>query len=109
MIVNVCPAATSKAPPDRFWDVLTATDRLGEWVDGRVVSADPPGAMQPGQVIAMVTPELGREWPVRIEVGEVDPQRRWIDLLVRLPFRVENHERITLTERPDGGTLVRFN
>ena len=109
MILNVRPAANSKAPPDRLWAVLTAVDRFGEWVDGRVVSARPPGTANPGQVIDMVTPEFGREWPVRIEVGKMDPQRRWIDFLVRLPFGVENHEHLTLTERPDGGTLVRFN
>ena len=109
MIVSVCPAATSKAPPDRFWAVLTDVDRLGEWVDGRVVSASPPGAARPGQVIDMVTQELGREWPVRIEVGEMDPRRRWIDFLVRLPFGIENREHLTLAETPEGGTLVRFN
>jgi hypothetical protein len=39
----------------------------------------------------------------------VDPQRRWIDLLVRLPFGIDNHEHVTLTETKDGGTLVRLN
>jgi hypothetical protein len=109
VLVNVCPAANSTASPDRFWEVLTAVDRLGEWVDGRVVRVDPPGPARPGQVIDMVTSELGRDWPVRIEVGEMDSARRWIDLVARLPFGVDNHERLTLTERPDGGTLVRFN
>ncbi|HEY5034293.1 MAG TPA: hypothetical protein VIJ30_04155 [Candidatus Dormibacteraeota bacterium] len=47
--------------------------------------------------------------PIDIEVRGVDPQRRWIDLVVRLPFGVENHEHLTLTETAEGGTLVRFN
>jgi hypothetical protein len=109
VIVNVCPAANSVAPPDRFWEVLTATERLGEWVDGRVVAVAPPGRACPGQVIDMATSELGREWPLRIEVGKMDRGRRWIDFFVRLPFGVTNEEHLTLTERPDGGTLVRFN
>ena len=54
-------------------------------------------------------PELGREWPVRIDVLDMDPQHRWIDLLVHLPFGVQNHEHITLTQTKEGGTLVRLN
>ena len=44
-----------------------------------------------------------------IEVREMDPQSRWIDLLVHLPFGVNNHEHVTLTQTKEGGTLVRFN
>lgn len=109
MIVNVCPAASSKAPPECFWDVLTAPERLGEWTDARVVSVEPPGPARPGQQIHMRAPAFGMEFPVRIEVGEMDPRRRWIDLVAHLPFGVVNFEHLTLTETPDGGTLVRFN
>ena len=49
------------------------------------------------------------QWPVRMDVRDMDPQRRWIDLVVFLPFGVENHEHVTLSETKDGGTLVRFN
>ena len=109
MIVNVCPAATSKAPPDRFWEVLTAPERLGEWTDARVVSIEPIGSAQQGQRIHMRAPAFGMEFPVRIDVGDMDPHRRWIDFLAHLPFGVDNHEHLTLTETPGGGTLVRFN
>lgn len=109
MIVNVCPAATSKAPPDRFWEVLTASERLGEWTDARIVSIEPPGLARPGQKIHMRAPAFGMEFAVTIDVGDMDPGHRWIDFLAHLPFGVDNHEHLTLTERPDGGTLVRFN
>jgi uncharacterized protein YndB with AHSA1/START domain len=109
MVVNVCPAAVTSAPPDRVWRVLTNPEGFGEWVDATFVSADPPGSAKPGQIIRMSAPSLGRRWPVSIEVVDVDPQSRWIDFLVRLPFGVENHERVTLTETTNGGTLVRFN
>ena len=109
MIVNVCPVATSSAPPERIWSVVTMPERFEEWVDARFVSAEPPGPAQPGQVIRMSAPELGRQWPVRIEVGDMDPGHRWIDLIAHLPFGVSNHEHLTLTETPEGGTLVRFN
>ena len=109
MIVNVCPAATSSAPPDRFWEVLTAPERLGEWTDARVVSVEPPGPAQTGQRVYMRAPALGREFSVRIDVGDMDPSRSWIDFIAHLPFGVDNYEHLTLTETPGGGTLVRFN
>jgi ligand-binding SRPBCC domain-containing protein len=52
---------------------------------------------------------FGRDWPIRIDVRDMDPQHRWMDLLVHLPFGITNHEHLTLTQTKDGGTLVRFN
>jgi ligand-binding SRPBCC domain-containing protein len=109
VIVNVCPAAVTKAPPDRVWKVIEATDRWGEWTDAAVVSVAPPGPAQRGQVIQMGGAALGRKWLFSIDVRDVDPQRRWIDLVVHLPFGIENYEHMTLTETKEGGTLVRFN
>ena len=109
MIVNVCPAAVTSASPDRVWKVLTTPERLGEWLDAIFESASPPGAVRPGQRIKLSAPSLGRRWPVVIEVGDLDPQSRWIDLLVHLPFGIDNHEHVTLTETKAGGTLIRFN
>jgi hypothetical protein len=62
-----------------------------------------------GQTIHLAARGFGRRWPVSIDVGEVDPQRRWIDLKVYLPLGIDNHEHVTLTETKEGGTLVRFN
>jgi Activator of Hsp90 ATPase homolog 1-like protein len=109
MVVNVCPAATTSAPPERIWRVLTTPERFSEWNDATFVSAEPPGAVKAGQVIHFTAPALGRKWPLTMEVRDMDPQSRWIDLLVRLPFGIENHEHITLTQTKEGGTLVRFN
>lgn len=109
MIVNVCPAGTTSAPADCVWAVLTTPERFEEWQDAKFVSADPPGGVKPGQTIHLKALGLGRSWPVSIEVGDIDQQHRWIDLLVRLPFGIDNHERVTLTQTEAGGTLVRFN
>ncbi|HEY8863191.1 MAG TPA: SRPBCC domain-containing protein [Candidatus Dormibacteraeota bacterium] len=108
MVVNVCPAAVTSTPPERVWSVLTTPERFGEWMDATFVSADPPGPVKPGQTIRLSAPSLGRRWPVLIDVVDVDPQKRWLDLVVRLPFRIDNHERVTLAETKQG-TLVRFN
>jgi len=109
MVVNVCPAALTPAPPERLWRVLTTPERFSEWNDATFVSADPPGPVKPGQTLNFTAPAFGRKWPVTMEVRDTDPQSRWIDILVRLPLGVVNHEHITLTETKEGGTLVRFN
>jgi len=109
VIVNVCPAAVTTASPDRIWNLLTTPERFGEWVDASFVSASPPGPARAGQVIRLSARSLGLRWLVWIDVIDVDPAHRWIDLVAHLPFGVDNHERITLTESDRGGTLVRFN
>ena len=109
MVVNVCPAAGTSASADRIWTVLSKPERFEEWQGARFVSADPPGGVQPGQVINLSARGFGRSWPVRIDVRDTDPEHRWIDWIVQLPLGVENHQRTTLTETPEGGTLVRFN
>jgi hypothetical protein len=109
VIVNVCPAAVTPASPERVWNVLTAVERFDEWVDASFVSAVPPGPLASGQTVRLSARSLGRQWPLTIEVRDVDPQGRWLDLVVHLPFGIDNHERLTLTETKEGGTLVRFN
>jgi uncharacterized protein YndB with AHSA1/START domain len=109
VIVNVCPASVTRASPDTVWRVLSAPERFGEWTDAKYHSSDPPGPVTPGQTVHMTAPALGRSWTVDIAVRDVDPRHRWIDLVVSLPFGVENHEHLTLTETAEGGTLVRFN
>ena len=109
VIVNVCPAATSKAPPDRFWEILIDPRAYERWTDARYLSAEPAGPVQPGTVIRMKAPGFGREWPVRLEVTGLDVNRRWIDIVAYLPLGIENREHLTLTATPDGGTLIRFN
>ena len=109
MVVNVCPAAVTTAPPERVWRVLTTPERFGEWLDAAFVSAEPPGPAKAGQRVKLTAPSLGPRWPVMIEVVDLDPQSRWIDLRAHLPFGIVNHERVTLAETEAGGTLVRFN
>ena len=109
MIVNGCPAAVTSASPERVWQVVTDSEHLGDWTDATVVKVVPRGRAQPGQVVSLTARGFGRVWPVTIEVGEIDAGHRWIDFLARLPLGIDNHEHLTLTEQPEGGTLVRFN
>jgi len=109
MVVNVCPAAATTATPEEVWAIVTAPESFGEWADADYVASDPPGPIEPGQSVHLSAKGLGRRWPVTIDVGDIDPQRHALNLVVHLPFGVDNHNHITLTARPDGGTLVRFN
>jgi hypothetical protein len=109
MIVNVCPAAMTAAKADRVWQVITTPERFEDWQDARFIAARPPGPVREGQVITLGARGFGREWPVTIDVLALDPDRRWIDLRVHLPFGIVNDERVTMTETDEGGTLVRFN
>jgi len=109
MVVNVCPAAVTRVSPDRVWTVLTSPEHFDAWMDATFVSADPTGPVKPGQTIHLSALGLRRRWPVSMDVVDMDPHRRWIDLVVHLPLGVDNHEHVTLTETKDGGTLVRFN
>ena len=99
----------TSAPTERVWHVLTTPERFGEWLGATFVSGEPPGPMKPGQTIRLSAPSLGRRWPVLMDVVDVDPQKHWLDLVVHLPFGIDNHERVTLAETKEGGTLVRFN
>lgn len=109
MIVNVCPAATTSVAPEKVWNVLTAPERFAEWSDAHLVASEPGGPMRPGQVIHLAANGFGRDWPMRIDVRDMDPQDRWVDFLVHLPLGIQNHEHVTLTQTKEGGTLVRFN
>ena len=108
MIVNVCPAATTSASPDAVWEVIASFDRWREWTDAVVASVEPAGPIQPGQHVRLHAPRL-TFLKFTIDVGDIDPQRRWIDLVARFPFGIVNYEHLTLTETEGGGTLVRFN
>ena len=109
MIVNVCPARVTRAPYDRLWELLTNPERFEEWQGAKLVSAEPPGSLSTGQHIVLSAPFLGR-WPrFTFDIGDIDPNRQWIDLIARFPFGIVNRERITLTPTAEGATFVRFN
>lgn len=109
MIVNVCPAATSSAPPDRFWEILIDPRMYESWADAKFVSSEPAGPVRAGTMIHMTSRGFGVTWPVRLEVTGLDANRRWIDVVAHLPLGIDNYEHLTLTEMPGGGTLIRFN
>jgi len=109
VIVNVCPAASTSAPADRLWQLLTDPERFEEWQGVKLVSATPAGKLEPGQHIVLSAPHLGRWLRFTFDIVDIDPNRQWIDLVARFPFAIVNHEHITLSPAAAGGTIVRFD
>jgi hypothetical protein len=109
VIVNVCPSAVANAPLQAVWRVLVETERYGDWADAAVVRVDPAGPASPGQRIELAARAFGRRWRATIDIGRMDPECRWIDLVARTPLGVVNREHITLSAVDRGRTLVRFN
>ena len=110
MIVNVCPSRIARATPEQVWRVLTTPERYGEWLqDAEVVEVRPPGSARPSQRIELSASWLGRHWSAVIEVGAIDPNRRWIELIAHLPFGIVNYEHVTVAELDDGRTRIGFN
>jgi len=73
-----------------------------------LVSAEPPGPVRAGQRLRFETRFLGRTFGVIMDVREVDPERRRLRLLVRLPLGIVDDETVALGETAAGQTLVRF-
>ena len=96
------------APIDRVWELMTRPDGFDLWADAALVAAEPEGSAHPGQELHLVTNALGLTFAVRIEVREVDVERRRLRFLVELPFGVVNDELVTMADTGDGRTLVRF-
>lgn len=109
VIVNVCPSGVANAPPEAVWRVLTDPQRYGDWMGVDVVNVHPPGAASPGQHIDLAARAFGRRWQMTIDIGQIDPDHRWIDMLVKLPFDIVNRERVSLSSMDGERTLVRFN
>ncbi len=108
LVVNVCPTQVANAPADVVWQVLTDTERYGDWIDTEVGRVDPVGPATPGQRVDLARSALGLRFTATIDIGRIDPDRRWIDMVART-FLFVNREHITLSAVGDGRTLVRFN
>ena len=91
-----------------IWNLLTTAEGYNRWADATVVAAVPPGPAEPGQCIELRSWALGRGWPVHFEIGAVEPMHG-IEITVRLPFGIVNHEHISLVALSDRETRVSFN
>ena len=109
MAVVSCPVAVVRAPITVVWQMLSETSRYHTWIDGQIVSIDPPGPAAAGQMVLMRTRALGRWWGVRFDLGEVNAREHRLAIDVRLPLGIVNHEVITCQSLSPTETRVGFN
>lgn len=77
---EVAEKAVVPAPVERVWEVISATNRYAEWVDGVLEVTDHHGTAEVGKTYAERNKTLGplttkSTWTVR----EIQPQRRRVD------------------------------
>jgi hypothetical protein len=108
MAVYVCPAAVVEAPCARVWEVLMNLPANAQWFDAEVLRVEPPGPLQPGQVLHLSARGLGRKWPVTMYIDEVGEARLTVGLRVALPLGIDNHEHISCTPVSESACRVQF-
>lgn len=109
MALFVCPAGIAEASVKTVWALVSEPDSFLLWADvDQVLICEPQGALAPGQRIVMRASGFGLRFKVVFEIKSVDPGRHVIELDVKLPLGVVNHERIACQPTDDGRTLIRF-
>ncbi len=108
MPLYVCPAAVIAAPCAAVWEVLRNIPSDSGWLGVDVDRADPPGPLQPGQMLLFSGGALGRRWQFRMEIDAMDQEQGVIDMRVLFPFGIVNHEHMSLAPILDGSCRVQF-
>ena len=109
MSFSTCPIATVNAPVDQVWRLLANPAQYDLWWEVRTRSIVPEGPAQPGQQIVAQASALGRQWDVvHLTVQAVDPEKRQLDLLTRMPFGISVYNHITCQSLDSQNTRVSF-
>ncbi len=105
MPVNTCPISVIDAPIERVWDLLSVPAHYDQWWEAETESIEPPGPVQPGQVIHA---RLGGWFHMTAAVAGVEPARHHLDLTTHLPFGITGYNHITCSPLADGRCQVTF-
>ena len=109
MSFSACPIATVNAPVDQVWQLLANPAQYDLWWEVRTRSIVPEGPAHPGQQVVGQASILGRRWDVvHLTVQAVDPEKRQIDLLTRMPFGISVHIHITCQPLDSEQTRVTY-
>ena len=109
MTFSTCPFATVSAPVDLVWGLLANPVQYDVWWEVETRSILPEGPAQPGQHVFAQTSALGRQWDVvHLTVQSVEPEKRQLDLLTRLPFGISVYNHITCEPLDSEHTRVSF-
>jgi hypothetical protein len=96
------------APAEIVWTLLTTPADWGTVFDGEVLGVEPAGPAAIGQRVRLAS---GR-WPARFkllfEFTEVDAASGVLQMEIRLPFGIVNHERLACTPAAPGECRVAY-
>lgn len=108
MPVSVCPAAIVAAPAEVVWSLLMRPETYDLWWDAHTERITPEGPATPGQVITAWASGLGKRWEVRAEIGQIDAEKRQIDITTTLPLGVQAHNHLSCAPLDASSSRLQF-
>lgn len=100
---ETCPTDVIHASADRVWDLLTNPARLG-WLGVKVVAAPAHNLAVGDRLVFGPAPGLRLSW----DVLSVQPLRT-LELDVKVPFGIRNHEIVVVSPLGSDSCRVSFN
>jgi uncharacterized protein YndB with AHSA1/START domain len=100
---ETCPTDIIQASPERVWELLTNPARLG-WLGVKVVEAPARTLAAGDRLVFGPAPGLRLSWDVLC----VEPLRT-LELDVKVPFGIRNHEVVAVSPLGSEGCRVTFN
>ena len=100
---ETCPTDVINASPARVWELLSDPARLG-WLGVKVVEAPARTLAAGDRLVFGPAPGLRLSW----DVLSVEPLRR-LELDIKVPFGIRNHEIVVVSARGSEGCRVTFN
>jgi uncharacterized protein YndB with AHSA1/START domain len=99
---QTCPTEVIHASPERVWELLVNPDRLG-WLGVKVVQAPARNLAVGDRLVFGPAPGLRLSW----DVLAVEPPRA-LELDVKVPFGIRNHEIVVVSPLGSGSCRVTF-
>jgi uncharacterized protein YndB with AHSA1/START domain len=100
---ETCPTDVIHAPPKRVWELLTNPARF-DWLGVKVIEAPAHSLTVGDRLVFGPAPALRMSW----DVLSVQPVRM-LELDVKVPFGIRNHEIVVVSPVGSGRWRVTFN
>jgi uncharacterized protein YndB with AHSA1/START domain len=101
---ETCPTTVVEASQERVWELLTDPARLAEWVGVKVVQAPARRLAVGDHLIFGPAPGVRLSWTVL----SIEPLRA-LELDIKVPLGMRNHEVIVVSRISGGSCRVTFN
>ena len=108
MPVSVCPSAVVAAPAEVVWSMLMRPETYDLWWDAHTERITSEGPATPGQVVTAWTSALGKRWDVRLEIEQIEADKRQIDITTTLPLGIQVHNHISCAPLDASSSRLQF-